>query len=271
MAIIELDSISFAYSGGVWALRDVSLSFEDGRSVAIVGQNGAGKTTLVKMINGLLRPSHGVVRLRGQDVSGVPTAKIAHQVGFVFQNPRTQIFLGSVLEEVVFGPKKLGMSEASVKEHAEKALHLTGLDAKRAVHPYELTPPDRKLLTIASILSMDQPILILDEPTGGLDAESVERVARVVDAYHAEGRTVITVTHNMDFVVRCFERVVVMRQGQVAASGTVREVFSQHELLADTHLASTAIGQLAAVCGVPRTILTVSDMVKYIEETLQPG
>jgi energy-coupling factor transport system ATP-binding protein len=271
MAVLELDAISFAYPGGVWALRDVSLSFEEGRSVAIVGQNGAGKTTLVKMIIGLLRPSHGVVRLRGQDISDVPTAKIAHQVGFVFQNPRTQIFLGSVLEEVVFGPKKLGMSAARVEELAEGALRLTGLEAKRAVHPYELTPPDRKLLTIASILSMDQPILILDEPTGGLDAQSVERVARVVDAYHAEGRTVITVTHNMDFVVRCFEHVVVMRQGQVATCGTVGDVFSQHDLLADTHLAPTAIGQLAAVCGLPRTILTVSDMVQYIERTVHPA
>jgi energy-coupling factor transport system ATP-binding protein len=266
MAIIELKSIRFAYPSGTEALHGVSLAVESGESLAVIGQNGAGKTTLIKMVNGLLRPTEGQVRVFGEDIQAVSTAKLARKVGFVFQNPRTQIFLGSVQAEAEFGPRKIGMAEEKVKERVNYALGLVGLSEQSKTHPYDMTPADRKLLTIASIVSMDPQILILDEPTGGLDYVAANRVAAVVEAFLALGRTVITVAHDMDFVARCFKRVVVMKQGRVAADGPTPEVFSQHELLLDTHLEPTAISQLAAVCGLPKTLLTVADMVKYVKE-----
>jgi energy-coupling factor transport system ATP-binding protein len=167
MPVIELKSISFTYPGGMTALHDASLEVESGESLAVIGQNGAGKTTMIKMVNGLLRPTTGAVHLFGEDICKTSTAKIAHKVGFVFQNPRTQIFLSSVQAEAEFGPQRIGMSHDQVKERVAYALELVGLADRRDVHPYEMTPAERKLLTIASIVSMDPQILILDEPTGG--------------------------------------------------------------------------------------------------------
>jgi energy-coupling factor transport system ATP-binding protein len=265
MAVIELQSISFTYPGGTKALQDASLTVERGESLAVIGQNGAGKTTMIKMVNGLLRPTTGEVHLFGEDISKTSTAKIARKVGFVFQNPRTQIFLGSVQAEAEFGPQRIGMSHEQVRERVTVALELVDLAGRRNVHPYDMTPAERKLLTIASILSMDPQILILDEPTGGLDYVAANRVAAVVENYLAQGRTVITVTHDMDFVARCFQRVVVMNQGRVVRDGPLHEVFKDHELLASTHLEPTAIGQLAAFCDLPRTILSVPEMLAYIK------
>ena len=266
MGIIELNSIRFSYINGTEALHGINLAVESGESLAIIGQNGAGKTTLIKMVNGLLRPNDGQVRVFDQDIRTTSTAIIARKVGFVFQNPRTQIFLGSVQAEAEFGPKKIGMPENKVKEMVGYALELVGLSDHRDTHPYDMTPADRKLLTIASIISMDPQILILDEPTGGLDYVASNRVVAVVEAYQALGRTVITVAHDMDFVARCFNRVVVMNQGRVAADGPTSQVFSQHDLLAITHLEPTAISQLAAWCDLPKTLLTVGAMVKYVKE-----
>jgi energy-coupling factor transporter ATP-binding protein EcfA2 len=265
MAIIEYDSISFTYPNGTDALFDVSLSINEKDIVAIVGQNGGGKTTLVKMTNGLLHPTKGCVRLFGKDITDTSTAKISRHVGFVFQNPRTQIFLNTVAAETSFGPKRLGMPESEVEERVEAALRLVGLQDKRETHPYDLVAPERKLLAIASIISMDPEILILDEPSGGMDLASLDRVAQVIDTYRAQGRTVITISHDMDFVARCFDRVVVINQGRIVKDDVVRDVFSDHDLLAGAHLEPTAIGQLSASCGFPRSIITVPEMVDYIE------
>ncbi len=265
MTAIEYTRVHFTYPSGTPALNGVDLTIQAGEAAAIIGQNGAGKTTLVKMVNGLLHPSAGTVRLLGEDISGKTTAALARTVGFVFQNPRTQIFLGSVEAEVAFGPKNLGFPAERVQQQVEAALEQVGLSGKRQTHPYELTPVERKLLTIASIVSMDPQVLILDEPTGGLDSPSVNRVVAVVERLRALGRTVLTVTHDMDFVARCFERVVVMSRGEIVASGPTREVFSQHERLAETYLEPTAISALAAASGLPKTLITVPEMVEYLK------
>jgi energy-coupling factor transport system ATP-binding protein len=264
MPVIELEDVVFSYPSGTRALQGASLSIEAGESVAIVGQNGAGKTTLVKTMNGLLRPTRGLVRVHEQDIRHTSAAHLARQIGFVFQNPRTQIFLGSVEAEITFGPKKIGMSQEQIEARLRVALELTGLSPHRHTHPYDLTPSDRKLLTIASIVSMDQDILILDEPSGGLDMAAMDVVLHIVEAYQQQGRTVITVTHDMDFVARGFARVVVMNQGRIVADGSTADVFSQHKLLTDTHLEPTAISLLAATCGLPQTLLTVQEMADYL-------
>jgi energy-coupling factor transport system ATP-binding protein len=264
MPVVELETIAFSYSRGPRALESVDLSIESGASVAILGQNGAGKTTLLKMVNGLLRPDEGVARLDGEDIRDTSTARLARQVGFVFQDPRTQIFLSSVEAEVTFGPKKIGMSQEQIEARLEYALELTGLSSHRDSHPYDLAAADRKLLAIASILSMDPRILILDEPTASLDMAATEIVVRIVDACLSAGKTVIAATHDMGFAARCFGRAVILHKGHVVADGPTHQIFSQHDRLADTALEPTAISELAAACGLPKTLLTVPEMATFL-------
>jgi energy-coupling factor transport system ATP-binding protein len=264
MPVVELEAITFSYPGGTRALEGANLSIEPGESVAILGQNGAGKTTLLKMVNGLLRPDEGTVRLEGGDIRHSSTARLARKVGFVFQDPRTQIFLSSVEAEVAFSPRNIGMSQEQIEARLDDALALTGLTAQRGSHPYDLSATDRKLLAIASILSMDPQILILDEPTAGLDMAATQIVVRVVEAYLSAGKTVLAATHDVAFAARCLGRAVILHKGRVVADSSTRQIFSQHDLLADTALEPTAISRLAAACGLPKTLLTVPEMVAFL-------
>ena len=264
MPAVELEAITFSYPGGPRALEDVNLAVEPGKSVAIMGQNGAGKTTLIKMINGLLRPDKGQVRLEGEDIRHTSTARLSRKVGFVFQDPRTQIFLDAVEAEVAFGPQKIGMTQAQIKARLDYALELTGLSSQRGSHPYELSPSDRKLLSIASILSMDPLILILDEPTASLDTAATEIVVRIIEAFLSVGKTVIAATHDVGFAARCFERAVILHRGKIAVEGPTHQIFSQHDLLADTALEPTAISLLAGACNLPRTLLTVPEIAEFL-------
>jgi energy-coupling factor transport system ATP-binding protein len=264
MPVVELEAITFSYPGGPRALEGINLSIEPGESVAILGQNGAGKTTLLKMMNGLLRPDVGFVRLDGNDIRGTSTAHLARQLGFVFQDPRAQIFLSSVEAEVAFGPRKIRMSKEQIEARLVAALELTGLTAKRDSHPYDLSAADRKLLTIASILSMDPQILILDEPTASLDMAATEIVVRIIESYLSSGKTVIASTHNMEFAARCFSQAAILHEGRIVAKGPTHQIFSQHDLLADTALEPTSISRLAAACGLPKTLLTVSEMAAFL-------
>jgi energy-coupling factor transport system ATP-binding protein len=268
MALIEVEAVSYTYPNGVRALKDIELVIEAGSFVAVVGPNGAGKTSLIKMFNGLLRPQEGKVRLLGQEVAKTSTAQLARRVGFVFQNPLTQLFLGSVRDEVAFGPQKIGMPKDLINQRVNYTVQLSGLSGQTNTHPYDLSPSERKLLTIAAILSMDPEILIMDEPTAGLDQQSRRRVVHIVEKFLENQRTVIAVSHDMDFVASSFQRVIIMNRGKIIADGATRQVFSQHELLADNHLEPTAISHLAGACGLPRTLLTVQEIAAYIMDAL---
>lgn len=224
---IELEAVSFAYPDGTRALVDVGLRIEPGEVLAVVGQNGSGKSTLVRHLNGLLRPGSGRVLFDGLDIGGEHVARLAARVGLAFQNPDRQLFAGSVLAEVEFGPRNLGVRGADLAERVGAALEAVGLDGLSGANPYDLGYSRRKLLALASVLAMRTPILILDEPTTGQDARGVARVRGVVAAAVAEGRTVIAISHDMRFVAECFGRVVVMRAGQVALDGPPAVVFGE--------------------------------------------
>ena len=266
MAIIEIENLGYRYGNGAQALRGLSLVIEANESLAIAGENGAGKSTLIKNIMGLLSPTEGKIWLYGEDIAKTTTAQIARKVGFVFQNSRMQIFLSSLLDEVSFGPKRLGMPREEIQARSKEALRVVGLEGRQETHPFDLNPAERKLLTIASALTMDPQILILDEPTGGMDHAGVERVTQVIQTYLADGRTVITVTHDMQLVARCSDRMVVLHQGRIIADGDKRAIFAQADLLASTHLETTAISQLASACNLPASVLTVQEMVETIVE-----
>jgi energy-coupling factor transport system ATP-binding protein len=224
---IELEAVSFSYPDGTRALSEVTLRIEPGETVAIVGQNGSGKSTLVRHLNGLLRPTSGRVLLDGGDVRAVHVAHLAGLVGLAFQNPDRQLFAGRVSSEVGFGPRNLGVHGAELADRVRAALDEVGLAAEAATNPYDLGYSRRKLLSLASVLAMLTPILVLDEPTTGQDARGVARVRAVVARAAGEGRTVIAISHDMRFVAESFGRVVVMVGGGVALDGAPPVVFAE--------------------------------------------
>ena len=248
MAEIAVEGLVHVYrEGEVRALDGIDLRIGIGERVALVGQNGSGKTTLVRHLNGLLRPTEGRVTVDGTDAATLTVAQLAARVGLVFQDPDRQIFAGSVRAEAEFGPRNLGRSGADLRAAVADALAATGLDREERTNPYDLGGSRRKLLALASVLAMRTPVLVLDEPTTGQDARGVARVRDVVEAVAAGGRTVVAISHDMRFVADVFERVVVMRAGQVILDGTPAVVFGREswEALQSTYLEPP----LAAVVG----------------------
>ncbi len=233
---IEISDLHFSYPAGVEALRGISLAIDSGEQVAIVGQNGAGKTTLVKHLNGLLQPTHGRVSIGDWDTTKYSVAKLASRVGYVFQNPDEQLFSKDVGTEVAFGPRNLGFNGDRLQSLVKDALALTELSDKTEVNPYDLSAPWRKMVAIASIISMDTNIIIFDEPTTGQDAANVARIANVIAELRKRGKTVITITHDIDFCAENFERVIAMSQGQILLDGKANDVLGQEEILAKTYV-----------------------------------
>ncbi len=251
---IEIRDLHHTYPGGVEALRGISLSFAAGERVGIVGQNGAGKTTLVKHLNGLLQPTRGDVLIGEWNTRQVTVAKLAARVGYVFQNADDQLFCQSVGEEVEFGPKNLGFDAQKTAALVADALALTQLNDKRTLNPYDLSPTWRKMVALASIVAMDTPIVIFDEPTTGQDAASVARIANVIARLNERGKTVITITHDIDFCAENFERVIALAQGQVLLDGPARDVLGQEEILAQTYVDPPQLTRLGKRLGLGETV-----------------
>lgn len=239
MIPLRLEGVVHVYrESAVRALDGIDLSIDPGERVALVGQNGSGKTTLVRHLNGLLRPASGRVLIDGADAAGLRVAQLARSVGLVFQDPDRQIFAGSVRSEVEFGPRNLRFSDAQRGTAVEEALAAVGLTEEAATNPYDLGGSRRKLLALASVLAMQTPVLVLDEPTTGQDLRGVTRVRQVIESAHAAGQTVLAISHDMHFVAEMFERVVVLRAGRVILDGPPAEVFAERSwpLLQSTFL-----------------------------------
>jgi energy-coupling factor transporter ATP-binding protein EcfA2 len=254
-APIELGDVTFDYPGGVRALDGVSLRIEPGERVAIIGQNGSGKTTLARHLNGLLRPTRGVVRIADRDIRALHVAEIARLVGLAFQDPDRQIFAGGVRAEVEFGPRNLGLRGPDLAAVVRASLEAVGLAGESGTHPYDLGYSRRKLLSLASIIALRSPIVVLDEPTTGQDARGVAMIERLVDALAAAGRTVIAITHDMRFAAEDFERVVVMRAGRVILDGPPADVFGAPSwpALASTYLEAPLAATVGARLGLGST------------------
>jgi energy-coupling factor transport system ATP-binding protein len=252
---IAARNLAHRYPGGPEVLHGVDLVVRSGEAVAIVGQNGSGKTTLVKHLNGLLRPDGGSVEIEGSDIRPVAVGALARTVGFVFQNPDDQLFNRSVEREVAFGPHNLGLESRLARELVDRALDLAGLASVRAVNPYDLGLSVRKLVAFASVLAMEPAVLVLDEPTTSQDGPGVARVGRIVDAYRRAGRTVIAITHDMEFAAGHFERIVVMRDGEIVADASPAEIFAPgcEALLASTGLVAPVAARLGARLGLGST------------------
>jgi energy-coupling factor transport system ATP-binding protein len=213
--IVRIEDIRFTYPTGVEALRGVSLTVGPGERVALLGRNGAGKSTLVRHLNGLLRPSAGQVRVKGVETRTTTVAKCARHVGIVFQDIRNQLFARSVRDELRFGPRNLGYSSAQVEALVDRAIAALKLEDVVGEHPYDLPPARRRLVTIAAVLAMDSELLVLDEPTAGLDNASSALLADLAHDLAAAGKSVFVVSHDLDFCFEALDRVVLMRDGRI--------------------------------------------------------
>ena len=252
---IEARGLGFTYPDGTRALEAVDLAIAPGERIAIVGQNGSGKSTLVRHFNGLLRATEGVVRVDGSEIGRRHVAALARLVGIVFQNPDRQIFAGRVRAEVAFGARNLGLSGKALDARVAAALETVGLPDHATDNPYDLGFSKRKLLATASILAMDTPAIVLDEPTTGQDAAGVARMRAIVADLAAEGRTIVAISHDMRFVAETFARVVVMRAGRIVLDGTPAEAFAETNwpTLASTYLEPPLAARVGALAGVGST------------------
>lgn len=264
---IEISDLQFTYPTGVTALRGITLAITAGEQVAIVGQNGAGKTTLVKHLNGLLRPTSGSVRIGDWDTREHSVAKMARRVGYVFQNPDEQLFSKNVGTEVAFGPKNLGRSVDQVQASVADALAMTELSAKTETNPYDLSPTWRKMVAIASIIAMDTPVVIFDEPTTGQDAVNLARIANVIKILRDRGRTVIAITHDIDFCAENFERVIAMSQGTILLDGKANDVLGQEEILATTYVDPPQLTRLGKRLGFRNTVRNQDEFLTALGTT----
>lgn len=258
--MFEIRNLEFSYHPGTPVLHGINLRL-DARPTAIIGQNGAGKTTLVKLLKGLLRPAAASIRFQGEDISKKTVATLAARVGYVFQNPDDQIFRNNVLEEVMFGPLNIGMSAEQARENARAALALTGLSGQEDSNPYDLELYQRKMVAIASVLAMDPEVLILDEPTIAQDMMGRRRIANIVRSLSAQGKLVLAILHDMDFVAECFDRVVVMARGRVVAEGSPRHVFADESALRAARLDPPYVTQLCTRLGYEGVFLTVEEFL----------
>ena len=242
-ATFQVKDLRFSYVKGREVLHGLNLAL-DHRPTAIIGQNGAGKTTLVRVLKGLLKPDSGEIRYQGENLETKTVAELASRVGYVFQNPDDQIFKYKVLEEVRFGPLNIGMSPQEAEASAHEALRMVGLDEKAGENPYDLELSDRKMVAIASVLAMNTDVIILDEPTIAQSWNDREKIREIIQAKAAEGKLVIAILHDMDFVASSFARVIAMAHGEILADDTPAEIFRNHPILEKAALAAPPLYEL---------------------------
>ena len=246
---LRLEHVTYTYSPGsvyeTHALKDVSLEIPAGQFLGVIGHTGSGKSTLIQHFNGLMRPTAGTVYYKDEDIwqEGYSLKRLRSQVGLVFQYPEHQLFESDVLSDVCFGPMNQGMSREEAEAEAKKALLQVGFKEKNfSKSPFELSGGQKKRVAIAGVLAMNPKILILDEPTAGLDPKGRDEILDQISELHkARGITIILVSHSMEDVAKYVERLIVVNRGQIAFDDTPREVFSHYQELEAMGLAAPQI------------------------------
>ena len=253
---IEAIHLTHCYSEGsafrTVALDDVSIKIDDGEFVGIIGHTGSGKSTLVQHLNGLLKPSSGQVLIDGEDLNGehVNRRALRQRIGLVFQYPEYQLFEETVAKDIAFGPKNQGLSAEEIDERVHYAMECVHLDYEKYAEksPFELSGGQMRRAAIAGVLAMRPSVLILDEPTAGLDPKGRDRVLSMLEDLHArEHVTTLMVSHSMDDIARLATRLIVMSEGKIAAQGTPREIFAQEDMMTSIGLDVPDVTRLCRV------------------------
>jgi len=235
--LIQVEGLHYVYpTYGIEALRGIDLAIREGEFVALLGQNGSGKTTLAKHFNGLLKPTSGRVLLQGKPTTEFPQQKISRLVGYVFQNPDHQIFCNTVYDEVAFGLRLHGEGSRTVSERVANALQTVGLEGYEKKVPFALSKGERQRVAVASVLALQPEVLVLDEPTTGLDYGQQKALMEMIRTLHRKGHTVIIITHSMEVAAEYAQRVVVMKEGSILLDGPTRSVFAEEDRLKEAAL-----------------------------------
>lgn len=238
--IIKIENLNYIYNPGTpfekMALKDINLDLSRGDFIGLIGHTGSGKSTLVQHLNGLIKPTSGKIIVDGIDITSKDTdlRKIRQKVGLVFQYPEHQLFEETVYKDIAFGPKNLELGEEEIETRVKKAMELVGLDynSLKDRSPFELSGGQKRRVAIAGVLAMKPEVLVLDEPTAGLDPRGRDEVlGRIQGLYEEEGITIILVSHSMEDIARLVNRIVVMHEGKIAMEGSSKEVFKQAEKL----------------------------------------
>ena len=262
--ILRVEGLVYAYPGyGLEALRGINLEIREGEFVALIGQNGSGKTTLAKHFNGLLKPSAGRVFLKGRATTEYKQQQVSRLVGYVFQNPDHQIFCNTVYDEVAFGLKTLGEPLRSMNGRVAEALETVGLKGYEKKVPFALSKGERQRVAVASVLAVRPEILILDEPTTGLDEKQQRALMEMLRRLNARGHTVLIITHSMEVAAEYAARAIVMKDGRVLLDGPTRWAFAQEDRLKEASLHPSPLVRLSNRLGTRG--LTVKQMVEELK------
>lgn len=235
---LSTENLSFTYPDGTQALKNINIEIEKGEKVAIIGPNGAGKSTLFSHFNGLTEPTSGCVKIEGKPISFEKDEllKVRQKVGIVFQDPNDQLFAPTVKEDIAFGPMNLGLSYDEVEKRVEDALKMVGMENYENKTPHHLSGGQQKRIAIAGIIAMKPELMILDEPTAGLDPDGVEKVLNIMNQLNEEGMTLIISSHDIDMISKYADKIFVLYNGEIIESGNKNKIFSDMELLKKAHL-----------------------------------
>ncbi len=244
MARIEVRDVFFSYDSGPEVLSGVSLEIPEGTSIAILGANGAGKTTLVKMLNGLLRPAKGSVFIDGQDIKKLSVSQISRKVGIIFQNPERQLFSETVEEELSFGPRNMGFSEQETKRRVLDVADHFGLAQYLGKNPFDLSGGEKRRLSIASVLVWEPEVIVIDEPTVGLDYMYRRYLISTLRSFVDARRSIVIVTHDVDFAIHTSKRVTLMSEGKILWTGPMFSLLRSPDVFPTANLVQTFLASL---------------------------
>lgn len=236
--VLSCENLSFEYPDGTKALNNINLEIKKGEKVAIMGPNGAGKSTLFSHFNGLTKPTSGIIKINNKtmEYDKESLLSVRQKVGIVFQNPNDQLFAPTVKEDVAFGPMNLGLNFDEIEKRVKESLKWVGMENFEDKTPHHLSGGEQKRVAIAGIIAMRPEIMILDEPTAGLDPEGVQQVLNILNNLNKEGLSIVISSHDVEIITEFADRIILINKGQVISSGSVNEIFSDHEMLKKAHL-----------------------------------
>lgn len=272
--LVEVINASYVYPGGIKAVDNISLSVKPGEFIALLGQNGSGKTTLAKLMNGLFKPTQGTVLIKGKDTRKMTVAECARIVGYVFQNPEHQIFASTIYEEIAFGPRNLGIPEEDIKQRVEEALRLVDLKKPMDAFPHLLSVGEKHRIAIASILAMEPELLILDEPTTGIDFGRSLQIMRLLRRLKDREKAVIVITHDLYLAAEFAERIIILKDGKKFADGSTKEILSNKSLLVDAGLSPlqvTLLSESMKSYGISENTVRTMEFVEEFLKILKRG
>lgn len=284
MSIVEVKNLTYKYAVGTpfekTAVEDVSFSINKGEVIGVIGHTGSGKSTLVQMLNGLIKPSSGSIFIDGKDIWAKPKKirEVRFKVGIVFQYPEYQLFEDTVEKDIAFGPTNMNLSQSEIPERVKQASAFAGLpDELLQKSPFDLSGGEKRRAAIAGVIAMDPEVLILDEPTAGLDPMSREKLLKQISKYHKDrGNTILIVSHSMEDIARISDRVLVMNKGKMEFLNTPENVFAQGDKLNEMGLKIPQITQIMNTLyeqgyNVSKGVLTIDEAVKQLLPILNRG